>query len=74
VPMLFIMSTTFTAAATMVSGRFWPDMLNGFKTGNLQQKLQGGLCSFAIVFLVGSFVVILGTAIAKISTKIKVSK
>ncbi|MEQ1827145.1 MAG: carbon starvation protein A [Pirellula sp.] len=64
-PLIFIVSTTFTAAAQMVSGRFWPAFLDGRKTNNLSKMLQGGLCSFAIVFLVTCFVIIVATAIAR---------
>lgn len=65
IPLLFIVSTTFTAAAQMVSGKFWPTFRQGWKDGNLQQELQGGLCCVAIVFLIFCFVVILASSIAK---------
>ncbi len=65
IPLLFIVSTTFTAAAQMVSSKFWPTFRQGWKDGNLQQELQGGLCCAAIVFLIFCFVVILASSIAK---------
>jgi carbon starvation protein len=65
IPLLFIMATTFTAAAQMVSGRFWPTFLQGRKSNNWQQMIQGGLCTLAIVFLVFSFVVVLASSIAQ---------
>lgn len=65
IPLLFIVSTTFTAAAQMVSGRFWPTFQRGWASGNLTEQLQGGLCCVAIVFLIFCFVVILGSSIAK---------
>jgi len=65
IPLVFIISTTFTAASQMVSGKFWPTFQQGWKDGNLQQELQGGLCCVAIVFLIFCFVVILASSIAK---------
>ena len=65
IPLLFIVSTTFTAAAQMVSSKFWPTFRQGWKDGNLQQELQGGLCCAAIIFLIFCFVVILASSIAK---------
>ena len=64
-PLIFIVSTTFTAAAQMVSGRFWPDVKDAWAKGNWQLGLQGGLCLSAIVFLIVCFVVILGSSVAK---------
>jgi carbon starvation protein len=65
IPLLFIVSTTFTAAAQMVSGRFWPTFQRGWKSNNFAEQLQGGLCCAAIVFLIVCFVVILVSSIAK---------
>ena len=65
IPLLFIVSTTFTAAAQMVTGRFWPTFRRGWATNNFAEQLQGGLCCAAIVFLIFCFVVILGSSIAK---------
>ena len=64
-PLLFIVSTTFTAAAQMVSSQFWPTFQRGWKNGNLADELKGGLCCVGIVFLIFCFVVILGSSIAK---------
>lgn len=71
-PLLFIVSTTFTAAAQLISGKFWPAFLDGRKTNNMTKMLQGGLCSLAIAFLIVCFVIILASAIARIATKSKV--
>ncbi len=65
IPLAFIMSTTFTAAAQMLSGRFIPDLKDAWTKGNLSQGLQGGLCCAAIVFLIVCFVVIFGSSCAK---------
>ena len=64
-PLLFIVSTTFTAAAQMVSGQFGPTFQRGWKNGNLADELKGGLSCVEIVFLIFCFVVILGSSIAK---------
>lgn len=64
-PLLFIVATTFTAAANLITGRFWPGFLAGRKAGDFGMQLQGGLCTLAIVFLITSFVIILGSSIAK---------
>jgi carbon starvation protein len=64
-PLVFIVSTTFTAAAQLVSGKFWPSFVEGRKSSNFPQMLQGGICSLAIVFLIFCFAVILASSIAK---------
>lgn len=64
VPMLFVTTTTFTAAAELVQGSFWPDLVTGLKAGNLSQSLRGGLSGGAIVLLVISYTIILANAIA----------
>jgi len=67
-PLGFIATTTLTASAQMVQTRFWPSFSNGVSTSNLGQALQGGLCTFAIVFLIFCFVVIVGASIARCVT------
>jgi carbon starvation protein len=64
-PMLFVTTTTFTAAAQMLQSRFWPDFWLGYKTGNLSQALRGGLSGGAIVILVAAYTIILANSIAK---------
>jgi hypothetical protein len=63
--MLFVTTTTFTAAAQMLQSRFWPDFWLGYKTGNLSQALRGGLSGGAIVILVAAYTIILANSIAK---------
>lgn len=70
-PLTFIAATTFTAAANLITARFWPGFLAGRKSGDWGMQLQGGLCIFAILFLIGSFVIILGSSIAKCTSKPK---
>jgi carbon starvation protein len=65
VPLLFIVATTFTAAASLISTRFWPGFSGGWSKNNSSQMLQGGLCTLSIVFLIASFVVILATSISR---------
>jgi len=74
IPLVFIISTTFTAAAQLVSGKFWPLFMAGRKNNNYQQAIQGGLCSFAIIFLIVCFVVILATSISRCIDSTSVSK
>jgi len=74
IPLVFIISTTFTAAAQLVSGKFWPLFMAGRKNNNYQQAVQGGLCSVAIVFLIFCFVVILATSISRCIDSTSVSK
>jgi carbon starvation protein len=64
-PMIFVTTTTFTAAAQMIQTRFWPDFTIGYKSGNFPQALRGGLSSSAIILLVTAYTVILANAIAK---------
>ncbi len=74
VPLVFIVSTTFTAATQLVSNKFWPAFLAGRESKNWQQAFQGGLCSFAIVFLIFCFIVILASSIAKCTSFVKISR
>ncbi len=64
-PMLFVTTTTFTAAAQMLQTRFWPDFITGYKSGNFSQALRGGLSGSAIILLVTAYTIILANAIAK---------
>lgn len=73
-PMAFIVATTFTAGAQLVSGRFWPGLMAGLKANNSSQILQNGVCTIAIVFLVTSFVIILATSISKWAATVKVHR
>jgi hypothetical protein len=63
--MIFVTTTTFTAAAQMIQTRFWPDFTIGYNSGNFPQALRGGLSSSAIILLVTAYTVILANAIAK---------
>jgi carbon starvation protein len=65
IPLVFIVITTFTAAAQLVSYRFWPLFLLGREKNDSQKMLQGGMCCTAIVFLIFCFVFILASSIAK---------
>jgi carbon starvation protein len=64
VPLAFIMTTTLTAGAELIYGQLWPDFLQGLKVGNTPLLLKGLLSSAAIVFLIVSFLVILGNAVS----------
>jgi carbon starvation protein len=64
-PMLFVTTTTLTAAAQMLQTRFWPDLMTGIKAGNFSQTLRGGLSGGAILALVAAYVILLANAIAR---------
>jgi carbon starvation protein len=64
-PMLFVTTTTLTAAAQMIQTRFWPDLMTGIKAGNFSQTLRGGLSGGAILALVAAYVILLANAIAR---------
>jgi carbon starvation protein len=64
-PMLFVLTTTLTASAQMVSNRFWPDMANGWLTRNWSQFFTGGLCLSAIALIFGCFLVVLVHAVSQ---------
>ena len=64
-PMIFVTTTTFTAAAQMIQTRFWPDFTIGYNSGNFPQALRGGLSSSGITLLVTTYTIILANAIAK---------
>jgi carbon starvation protein len=64
-PMLFVTTTTFTAAAQMLQTRFWPDFTVGYNSGNFPQALRGALSGSAIILLVLAYTIILANAIAK---------
>ncbi len=64
-PMLFVTTTTFTAGAHLIRNNFWPMIQAGRQAGDWGKILQGSLCLGAILFLVTSFVIILGCSIAK---------
>ena len=72
IPLVFIVITTFTAAAQLVSYRFWPLFLLGRENNDSQKMLQGGMCCTAIVFLIFCFVFILASSIAKSASFAKV--
>jgi carbon starvation protein len=65
IPMLFVISTTFTAAFYMVKDRFGPDLVEGFRVGNTTMALRGGLCLAATLFMVGSVLFILLEAVRR---------
>jgi len=73
-PMIFVTTTTFTAAAQMIQVRFWPDFSTGYQSGNFSQALRGGLSGGAIIALVGANTIILANAISKwVGSKVRVS-
>lgn len=65
IPMLFIVTTTYTAGAQLVSGSLWPDFVQGLKSSNMALLLKGGLSSLAIVFLVAAYTILLAVSIGE---------
>ena len=64
-PMLFVLTTTLTASAQMLSGRFASDAYNGWNSGNWQMCIQGSICIAAIVFMISCFMIIVLRAISE---------
>jgi carbon starvation protein len=64
VPMLFIVTTTFTAGGQLIHSTLWPDLVQGLRTNTMALILKGGLCSAAIVFLISSLTILLGCSIS----------
>ncbi len=62
-PMLFIVTTTYTAGAQLISMSLWPDFVQGIKAGSWPLILKGGLCTAAIVFLIVAYTILLACSI-----------
>ncbi len=63
-PLAFVTTTTMTAAAQLVRGKFGTIFMKGWNENNWQMILQGGLNIAATIFLIFSFIVILIYAIS----------
>jgi carbon starvation protein len=61
-PMLFVTTTTVTAANQMVTGRFWETLMAGLEQRNWSMIIQGGGNIGATVFLFICFVIIVAAA------------
>jgi carbon starvation protein len=64
-PMLFVLTTTLTASAQMLSGRFWSDATTGWAQSNWPTFFRGTLCIAAILLILGCFLVIILYAVAE---------
>ncbi len=64
-PMLFVLTTTLTASAQMVSGRFWSDATTGLAQQNWPMFFRGSLCIGAILLIIVCFLVIVLHAVAE---------
>lgn len=64
-PMLFVLATTLTASAQMVSGQFASAAYNGWVAGDWAMCFRGSLCIAAIVFMLGCFLVIVLRALSE---------
>lgn len=63
-PMLFVISTTFTAGQQLVTGRFWETFQAGWQTGDRARLVQGGLNLLFTIFMIGAVLLILVEAAA----------
>ncbi len=63
-PMLFVISTTFTAGQQLVTGRFWEMLQAGWQTGDRARLVQGGLNLLFTTFMIGAVLLILIEAAA----------
>lgn len=61
-PMLFVTTTTLTAASNMIGGRFWDMLLAGLERNDWGMIVQSVTNIVGGVFLLACFVVILGEA------------
>ena len=50
-PMVFVVTTTSTAAYQLITRRFWPLLQSGWRDSNTSQVLQGGLNSLFVIFM-----------------------
>jgi carbon starvation protein len=64
-PMLFVISTTATAASQMVTGRFVDILLAGIKQNDWSKILQGSLNIGMTMFILGCLLVIVVTAASR---------
>lgn len=65
IPLAWVATTTLTASAQMISGRFWSLMVSGWKDRQWATLLQGGLCTAATIFLITCFLLVLGHAVSQ---------
>ncbi len=63
IPLAFVTTTTMTASAQMIQGRFWSTLKEGLDKSDWGKTLQGGLNLGLTVFLMVCFVVVLGYAL-----------
>jgi carbon starvation protein len=64
-PMLFIVTTTFTAGGQLIHSTLWPEFVQGIQNTSMALILKGGLCIAAIAFLITSFSILLGCSISE---------
>jgi carbon starvation protein len=62
-PMVFVTTTTVTAANQMITGRFWETLMLGIEQTNWAMILQGGGNILATIFLFICFVIVVTAAI-----------
>ena len=64
-PMLFVLTTTLTASAQMLSGKFAGEAYNGWMTRDWSMFTRGSLCIAAVVFMISCFLIIVIRSISE---------
>jgi carbon starvation protein len=64
-PMLFVLTTTLTASAQMLQGKFWTDAATGWAKEDWPMFFRGSLCIAAVLFMIGSFLIIVVRAVTE---------
>ncbi len=64
-PLLFVTTTTLTAAHQLITRNFWQSLMAGLSDKNMSVILQGGINIVATVFLIGCFAVIVAAAVQR---------
>ncbi len=70
-PMLFVVTTTTTAAYQLLVSKFWPLILEGWKENSAPKLIQGGLNSLAVVFMEVCVAWILLEAVYRVVTRLR---
>lgn len=65
IPLMFVTTTTLTAGYQMMQGRFWDILSLGIKDKDWNKILQGSLNLGCTGFLIGCFLIILCSGVAK---------
>jgi carbon starvation protein len=64
-PMIFVIATTSTAGIQLSSGKFVKQLVDGFRSGNYANTLQGGLNLFLTLFILAAVLLIVSEAVMR---------